>query len=309
MTNGIVRTGIFLLAAMVLALVLTVEAAAFLIDSDGILRQRMDENLCALTFDDGPSKFTPQLLDDLADYGIPATFFVLGQQAERHPDIIRRMLAEGHEVENHSYSHPNLRKISRVQKIHEIEATDAILRELGAKPRFLRPPYGAYDDRVLEQAERLGLSLVLWSVDTKDWRSLPVDYTQLRNSKGHVFPPGTVRGIFLFHDTHRTTVEDFPRIVQQLKEGGCSRFVTVEEYIDSRRDNEPGAIMSRRRNRAVRGLVLRPAHVAVELPSDPVPEDGAVISLPAAGEDDPIAEAGSRPHIDKTSPAERKTVN
>ena len=105
---------------------------ARVVDGNNIMDQRMSENLCAITFDDGPSRNTPQLLDMLDQYGIPATFFLLGKQAELHPDIVRRIVAEGHEIGNHSYSHPNLRLLSSERKDEEIRRTDAILRSLGA---------------------------------------------------------------------------------------------------------------------------------------------------------------------------------
>lgn len=162
------------IAALCGLLVLAVETApARVLDGGSIMDQRMHENLCAITFDDGPSRNTPQLLDLLDQYGIPATFFLLGKQAELHPDLVRRIVAEGHEVGNHSFSHPNLRLLPPERKIEEIRRTDAILRSLGAAPLFLRPPYGAFDRHTVDAAEALGLSVVLWSVDSRDWQRLP----------------------------------------------------------------------------------------------------------------------------------------
>ena len=185
---------------------------ARVVDGNNIMDQRMSENLCAITFDDGPSRNTPQLLDMLDQYGIPATFFLLGKQAELHPDIVRRIVAEGHEIGNHSYSHPNLRLLSSERKDEEIRRTDAILRSLGATPLFLRPPYGAFDHNTVETAESLGLSVVLWSLDSRDWKGLPPDYAKLRSTRGYAYPTGSLRGIFLFHDTHKSTVDDLPRL-------------------------------------------------------------------------------------------------
>ncbi|MDR0816192.1 MAG: polysaccharide deacetylase family protein [Desulfovibrio sp.] len=220
--------------------------AARVVDAGVIIDQPMNENLCALTFDDGPSRFTPQLLDALNDYGIPATFFLVGSMAEKYPYLVRRIVAEGHEVGNHSWSHPNLRMVPRDRKLAEIARTDVLLRSLGAAPLFLRPPYGAFDNSTVEAAGSLGLSIILWSVDTKDWRRLPANYAGLRNGRGQVCPTGALRGIFLFHDTHRATVDDLPRIVGQLRAGGCSRFVTVSEYLDGISDREPSMLMTRR---------------------------------------------------------------
>ena len=219
---------------------------ARVVDGSSIMDQHMRENLCALTFDDGPSTNTTQLLDMLSEYGIPATFFLLGKQAERHPDLVRRILAEGHEVGNHSYSHPNLRMLSPEKKMHEIGQTDAILRSLGASPAFLRPPYGAYDNQTVAVAESLGLGIMLWSLDSRDWKSLPANYATLRSTRGTVYDTGALRGIFLFHDTHKRTVEDLPRIIRDLRAGGCQRFVTVSDYLDGLLDPEPGILMTRR---------------------------------------------------------------
>lgn len=219
---------------------------ARVVDGNNIMDQRMSENLCAITFDDGPSRNTPQLLDMLDQYGIPATFFLLGKQAELHPGIVRRIVAEGHEIGNHSYSHPNLRLLSSERKDEEIRRTDAILRSLGATPLFLRPPYGAFDHNTVETAESLGLSVVLWSLDSRDWKGLPPDYAKLRSTRGYAYPTGSLRGIFLFHDTHKSTVDDLPRIIADLRAGGCQRFVTVSEYLEGVLDPEPGLLMTRR---------------------------------------------------------------
>jgi peptidoglycan/xylan/chitin deacetylase (PgdA/CDA1 family) len=239
-------------------------AAAGVVDGSVIMDQRMNENLCALTFDDGPSCFTPHLLDLLNDYGIPATFFLVGGMAEKFPHIVRRIVAEGHEVGNHTWTHPNLRRISRERKLEEIVRTNELLISLGAQPTCLRPPYGAFDDHTVEIADSLGLAVVLWSVDTKDWRRLPASYAALRNGRGSVYPQGKMRGIFLFHDTHKNTVEDLPRIVRELYEAGCHRFVTVSEYLDGLLDPEPGMLMTRHPSAAPAAVISPPQRSPAE---------------------------------------------
>lgn len=216
------------------------------IDGSRIMDQRMGENLCALTFDDGPSRHTGHLLDMLRDYGIPATFFLLGSHAQRNPAMVRRMVEEGHEVGNHSWSHPNLRTLPPELQEEEIRATDAALRALGASPAYLRPPYGAFDAHTLEIAQSLGLDVMLWSLDSNDWKRLPADYAKLRSTRGTQYENGELRGIFLFHDTHKGTVEDLPRIIANLRAGGCRRFVTVSDYLAGALDPEPGLLMTRR---------------------------------------------------------------
>ncbi len=240
---------VFLLVSMLFSPVLSLSAQAeepvpyqgALIDN-----QKMSENLCALTFDDGPGPFTGELLDMLDSYGIRATFFMLGKNASRFPDIVQRALAEGHEVENHSFSHPNMKTLRPERRIEEMGKTNEILRSLGADPTYLRPPYGSKDSALTTQAAGLGLRIITWSRDSLDWKRLPDDYSQLPDCSGRIAPKGHLRGIFLFHDIHKRTVEDLPRIVAQLKAGGCQRFVTVREYAeDFYQDYEPPVLMTR----------------------------------------------------------------
>lgn len=219
--------------------------AAVVYDGASLSRQAMRENLCAITFDDGPSANTSHLLDLLAEYNVPATFFLLGKNVALRPQLVRRIMAEGHEIGNHSWSHPKLRTLNLAQQREELARTDALLRELGATPRHMRPPYGAYNEDTLAVVEELGLSVLLWSQDSHDWKRLPVSYALLPNTMGHVYATGTLRGVFLFHDTRRRTVDDLPRIISELRAGGCQRFVTVSEYLDLQ-DDTPPLLMTRR---------------------------------------------------------------
>jgi peptidoglycan/xylan/chitin deacetylase (PgdA/CDA1 family) len=259
-------------------------AKAGVVDGGSIIDRRMSENLCALTFDDGPSLFTMNLLDQLNEHGIPATFFLVGSMAEKYPDIVRRIAREGHEVGNHTWNHHNLRRLTPERKLEEISRTHELLVGLGANPAYVRPPYGAYDKATVEIADSLGLAVVLWSMDTKDWRRLPASYAALRDGRGAVYPQGEMRGIFLFHDTHRKTVEDLPRIVRELREAGCRRFVTVSEYLDGLLDPEPGLMMSRRSPAETESII--PAD-KVESPvesSAPPWRDTASFAVPATAQ-------------------------
>ena len=227
------------------------------IDGNRIMDQRMNENLCALTFDDGPSRYTEHLLDMLRDYGIPATFFLLGSQVERNPATARRILDEGHEIGNHSWSHANLRALPTQLQEREIRETDAALRAIGASPAYLRPPYGNFDSRTIEMARDLGLDVILWSMDSKDWKHLPENYARLRTTRGTQYDNAELRGIFLFHDTHKSTVDDLPRIIANLLAGGCNRFVTVSDYLAAALDPEPPLVMRRNPRRAMSTLAVQ----------------------------------------------------
>ena len=202
-------------------------------DGMTLLRQKMPANYCALTFDDGPGRYTATLLDLLAERKIPATFFVVGQNAERRPALIKRMLAEGHEVANHSYSHPKMNRLKPEDQFLEMKRTQDVLHALGAEVRHFRPPYGHYTQETVAMAESLGMTIVLWCLDSRDWQRrhvsrleglLSVSPTVQRSFPG-------IRGVLLFHDTHKHTVDEMADILDALVASGCERFVTVSEYM------------------------------------------------------------------------------
>jgi hypothetical protein len=168
----------------------------------------------------------------LAQRGITATFFVLGQNAERRSTLIRRMLAEGHEVASHSYSHANMRRLKPEAQFLEMKKTLDVLRSLGAEVRYFRPPYGRYTPETVAQAQTLGMTLMLWSLDSQDWKRHVSRLEGLRSVSPSVQQsfPG-LRGVFLFHDTHKHTVDEMADILDGLTIGGCERFVTVSEYV------------------------------------------------------------------------------
>lgn len=125
-----------------------------------------------LTFDDGPNPFfTSQILDVLAQNRVPATFFVIGAYAVEHPDLIQRMIAEGHEVGNHTMTHPDLCKCGFGEVQREVfEANGAIMMACPqASVRFIRAPYGAWSEEVFTASETAGLAALHWSVDPRDW--------------------------------------------------------------------------------------------------------------------------------------------
>ena len=292
------------LAACFFAIGLAAQSAqARVVEGNIIMDQPMRENLCALTFDDGPSINTPHLLDMLEEYGIPATFFMLGNQAERHPDIVKRVIAEGHEVGNHSYSHPNLRVVSLARKEEELRRTDTILRNLGASPQFVRPPYGSYDASTEKVAASLGLSLMLWSMDSRDWQRLPDNYATLRNNRGTVYAPGTLRGIFLFHDSHKRTVDDLPRIIRDLRAGGCQRFVTVTDYLEGLMDPEPGLLMTRVK-RGAPGMDEPPMVARHQVEGVHQSEELPPHSFPAGSADVPLARSSTPWQLEESPSSE-----
>ncbi len=176
----------------------------------------------ALTFDDGPSRYTRAVLASLRRLRARATFFVVGELAARRPGLVRAALGAGMAVESHSYSHPYRPPFDRQPRRRirrEIERTKALLRRLGARPSLFRPPGGAFSSYVIEAAGAAGQRVVLWSVDPQDWRpgARPREIVRrvLSNAR-----PGS---IVLLHDgggDRSATVKALPAIVRGLRKRG-----------------------------------------------------------------------------------------
>jgi peptidoglycan-N-acetylglucosamine deacetylase len=132
----------------------------------------------ALTFDDGPNpKWTPRLLDALAERDVKATFFMLGSRAQMEPELVRRIAAEGHLIGNHSWSHPNLAMTAAGRVRDELARTSDTLEQITGGPvRYFRPPFGARRPAVFRIAKSLGLSVVLWNAMTSDWSASSADW-------------------------------------------------------------------------------------------------------------------------------------
>ena len=180
----------------------------------------------ALTFDDGPGPYTAQLLDILDQHGAKATFFLIGSKVSSQANVVRSIHVRGHQLGNHSWSHPELPRLPVNQIAGEIDRTnDAIKQATGVTPAILRPPYGAVNGVVLEQLRLRGMSSILWSIDTRDWADRNSDIVCSRAVAGA--RPGA---IILMHDIHQTSVNAVPCILSALKQQGYS-FVTVQGLI------------------------------------------------------------------------------
>src|SRR5207244_4280433 len=136
-----------------------------------VWRGPIDTGSVALTFDDGPTGDTERILDRLAAADVRAAFFMIGRQVERHPQIARRVVAEGHEVGNHSYSHPIYLYRSARETAGQLERTQEIIAATtGVRPRWSRPPCGVRTTAYFKACRALGLDTVQWTVTGYDWK-------------------------------------------------------------------------------------------------------------------------------------------
>ncbi|MEA5054724.1 MAG: polysaccharide deacetylase family protein [Propionicimonas sp.] len=180
----------------------------------------------AITFDDGPSAQSGEVLDLLKKEGVKATFFVIGENVKLHPAMVKRMAAEGHVVGNHSYTHPQFWHLSAAAITSEITRTsDAIEASTGKKVTLLRPPYGQSNSTVHGIERKLGLAQILWSVDSLDWKSRNTEkIIKLVNKEAK---PGA---IVLLHEIHPETRAAIPGVIKSLRKKGYT-FVTVPQLL------------------------------------------------------------------------------
>jgi len=191
------------------------------------------KKLVALTFDDGPGKYTAELLDFLKEHRVRATFFLLGNNAARYPDLIKRMDAEGHAIGNHSYSHPNLAGLSAAGVAAQIANCNAAIRNaVGHNAVVMRCPGGSCNATVRAAAANAGLPIIYWSVDTKDWQSRDKDKIMDVAFGDKGIKDGS---IVLLHDIHRESVDAAKEMILRLEQEGYT-FVTVPELLSVRKD-------------------------------------------------------------------------
>ena len=221
------KAAAFLLAALVLCGSLTPTARA---EVKAIGGRANDDMKIALTFDDGPHpKNTPKILDILAEYGIKATFFEVGENIELYPEVSRRVVAEGHEIGNHTFTHPHLAKTDYRSLLDEVARCEKVITETtGVKPSFFRPPEGVVDANVRKIAEDEGYSIIVWTVDTRDWAGTSTD-----NIVKNVLNNVNSGDIILMHDYTSKKCNTIPalrRMIPALRDMGYE-FVTVGELL------------------------------------------------------------------------------
>lgn len=190
----------------------------------------------AMTFDDGPHpKNTPRLLDMLRERNIKATFYVIGRSVDLYPAVTRRIVAEGHEIGNHTYTHGNLTKMSDERVRNELMKCKAsIASATGVQPRTMRPPYGALLQRQRSWIHsEMGYPTILWAVDPRDWQKPGPSVVTSR-----IVSNTTPGAIVLAHDLHSQTVDAMPSTLDGLLRKGY-KFVTVSQLLAMKPDEAP----------------------------------------------------------------------
>jgi len=180
----------------------------------------------AMTFDDGPSQYTSQLVDILDANNVNATFFVVGQNVVNFAATTQRSFANGNEIMNHSWDHPDLATLGPDEVASELSRTsDAVESIVGVRPVLMRPPYGSYNETVTSTAGQQGMAVILWNVETSDWEfqvtSSVIQYATTRAQPG---------GLILMHDLYPTTVDAVPSIIANLKAQGYA-LVTASDVL------------------------------------------------------------------------------
>jgi peptidoglycan/xylan/chitin deacetylase (PgdA/CDA1 family) len=198
-----------------------------------------------LTFDDGPSDEGPNpancilLLDILDKYGVKATFFIVGKQAEMHPDMIMRMHDSGHEVANHTYSHMAASEMSKGEALADIQRCSAVIYEItGVQPKYFRPPGGDNNDDLSLGISKMGLKKVFWSLNPSDYVTVDSVIENVEEYKAtsikladEVIQRASNGEIIILHNGSEQTIQALPVIIEGLKKAGFG-FVTLSDLLE-----------------------------------------------------------------------------
>lgn len=193
-------------------------------DDEEQMKTAKERKMVALTFDDGPHPvYTPMMLDVLKEKNVKATFFLLGEQVEKYPEIVKRMSEEGHLIGNHSYKHERLSKLSDVQACAQVNRTNELIYNITGKyPEYIRPPFGEWKKHLDCSTSMIE---ILWDLDTLDWSSQ--NKAKIVNK---VVTNVEEDDIILMHDGYESTVSATKEIIDTLQKEGYE-FVTVDELI------------------------------------------------------------------------------
>lgn len=186
-----------------------------------------DQKICAMSFDAAwGAEDTPVLIKILDDYDVKTTFFVVGDWVDKYPDAVKALSDAGHEIMNHSDTHPHMTSLTKEKMIKEVTHCNNKIKSItGVEPILFRPPYGDYNNDVVSNLRELGMYTIQWDVDSLDWKDLsPQAITERVTSK---VKPGS---IILFHNAAKNTPEALPMILEYLKQNEY-KIVPVSQII------------------------------------------------------------------------------
>ncbi len=225
-----------LLLPLIAALIFAVAACGFATNAvftalEGkllpIYRVKTEERKIAVTFDAAwGNEDTAELIDILAKHNAKATFFIVGDWADRFPESVKQLHDAGHSIQNHSDGHPHYPKLSREEIVSDAQKCNEKLKALtGVEPKYVRAPYGDYNNAAIEACDSLGLTMIQWDVDSLDWKKKTAQEMAQR-----IMLNVTPGSILLFHNAVANTPEALDSVLKQLGEQGYS-FVTVDELV------------------------------------------------------------------------------
>ena len=169
---------------------------------------------------------TPEILKILRDHNLKTTFFLTGFWVDKYPEMVQKIAEEGHEIGNHTYSHPHLNSLSEEQIKEELEVlNEMIFKLIGRKPYLFRPSYGEYNNKVIATAKRCGYQSIQWSIDSLDWQELGKE-TMIKRVTENLHPGAIV----LFHNNGKYTAEALPEIIDFIKAEGY-KILPISELI------------------------------------------------------------------------------
>lgn len=192
-----------------------------------LVKQYNNKKLIAITFDDGPSKYTETLVDELKKRNVPATFFILGESAAQRIETLEFQIDAGNEIGIHSYTHKLFTKLTEEEILEQIEKTREIIKTVKDEDiMYIRVPYGSRNKKVDNILEKANLVDVLWTVDSKDWK-----FKNTSKTYNYIIKKVKGNDIILMHDTFKTSIEAAIKIVDKLQ-SECYTFVTISELYE-----------------------------------------------------------------------------
>ena len=211
------------------------EKRAYQYQDNYIIEGKTKTKKVALTFDDGPSEYTPQIINKLNQHHIKATFFMVGTAIQSFPDLVKKIHSQGHLIANHSWDHTNATEYQVVDEYWQaqISSTNNVIKKLiGASPSFFRPPFGSTSDKIVKKLANQQMKTVIWSIDTQDWNNKT---NSAKNIATRAIKHAHPESIILMHDgggNRQSTVDALDEIIQYYQALNYE-FVTVEELISS----------------------------------------------------------------------------